>query len=68
MPVALVRGPSVLWRVGAHQFDRGVVMSQDRRVTHQIAGFLRGGVLVWIQQVRRCDHAWNMADIVTLLD
>lgn len=63
MPVALVEGPSVLWRVGRRpgvfewrlpkdrellpsderprQFDRGVVMSQDRRVTRQIAGFLR---------------------------
>lgn len=31
----------VLRYLGAHQFDRGVVMSQDRRVTREIAGFLR---------------------------
>ena len=35
------RLPHVLRYLGAHQFDRGVVMSQDRRVTRQIAGFLR---------------------------
>jgi RES domain len=35
------RLPHLLRYLGAHQFDRGVVMSQDRRVTRQIAGFLR---------------------------
>ena len=35
------RLPHVLRYLGARQFDRGVVMSQDRRVTRQIAGFLR---------------------------
>ena len=35
------RLPHLLRYLGVHQFDRGVVMSQDRRVTRQIAGFLR---------------------------
>ncbi len=35
------RLPHLLRYVPAHQFDRGVMMSQDRRVTRPIAGFLR---------------------------